>query len=298
MAAGSRDSDRLRRVVSTQRMGSNEVMSGSVNEHLEQMDDWMAACEEAARAGGEQLRAFRGAFATRFKGPADLVTDADLASQEAIRNVIARRFPDHAFLGEERHVDDVADGSSRFIWVVDPLDGTTNYVHDYPQYSVSVGLAEGNQLLVGVVYDPVHDLCFSAGLGRGASCNGSPMRTSRVTSVEHALVAVSLPTSVARDAPDLLDFIEATQATQAIRRAGSAALNFAYVAKGALDAFWATHIHPWDVAAGVLLVREAGGVITSRRGDAFDLWNPHFVASANAELHAGMLEMLRPYAGR
>lgn len=268
-----------------------------MNENWEEMDDWMAACEEAARAGGEKLRGLRGAFATRFKGPADLVTDADLASQEAIRSVLARRFPAHAFVGEERRAEEVAGGDDQLTWVVDPLDGTTNYVHDYPQYSVSIGLARGNELLVGVVYDPVHDLCFSAGRGRGATCNRNPIRTSRVTLVAQALVAVSLPARVERDAPDLLDFIQAAQTTQAIRRSGSAALNFAYVAKGALDAFWATHIHPWDVAAGALLVREAGGVITSRRGDTFDLWNPHFVASANAELHAGMLTMLGPYAG-
>jgi myo-inositol-1(or 4)-monophosphatase len=121
------------------------------------------------------------------------------------------------------------------------------------------------------------------------------MTASAVTAIDEALVAVSLPARVRHDSPDLLDFVAAAQTCQAVRRSGSAALNFAYVAKGALDAFWATHIHPWDVAAGVLLVREAGGVVTSRGGGEFDLWDPHFVAAANTKLHAAVLAMLRPY---
>jgi myo-inositol-1(or 4)-monophosphatase len=118
------------------------------------------------------------------------------------------------------------------------------------------------------------------------------MNTSTTSSVGNALVAVSLPARIRRDSDDLLDFVEAAQLCQAVRRSGSAALNFAYVAKGALDAFWATHIHPWDVAAGVLLVHEAGGVVTARDGGDFDLWNPNFLAAASVELHAGILAAL------
>jgi len=256
------------------------------------IDEALAVCEAAARAGGHELLAFRGHFQSREKGRSDLVTDADEASQDAIRRVIMAKFPAHRFVGEERSMNKPPAGSNDLTWVVDPLDGTTNYVHGYPHYAVSVALVRGNELAVGVVYDPVTDQCFSAATGRGASCNGVPIRTSEVAAVPGALVAVSLPAHVHRDSRDLLDFIEASQFCQAVRRSGSAALNFAYVANGALDAFWAAHIHPWDVAAGVLLVREAGGVVTARDGGEFDLWEPNFLAAANADLHAGLLDVL------
>jgi len=261
-----------------------------LSEHF--IDEALHVCEAAARAGGQELLAFRGRFQTREKGRADLVTDADESSQEAIRRLILAKFPDHAFVGEEHSLDKPPTGSSDFTWVADPLDGTTNYVHGYPQYGVSLALVRGNELLVGVVYDPVGDVCFSAASGRGAWCDSVAMKTSAIGNVHGSLVAVSLPAHVQRDSRDLLDFVEAAQACQAVRRSGSAALNFAYVAKGALDAFWASHIHPWDVAAGVLLVREAGGVVTARDGGEFDLWKPNFLAAANAELHAGLLNVL------
>jgi myo-inositol-1(or 4)-monophosphatase len=256
------------------------------------IDECLEICEAAARAGGRELLQRRGKFETREKAPADLVTDADEASQDAIQRVISDRFPDHAFIGEEQPAGERLATEAQFTWIVDPLDGTTNYVHGYPQYAVSVALAAGDKLLVGVVYDPVADNCFSAAAGKGARCDGVPMRTSNVTTVNAALAIVSLPAHVRRDSPDLLDFIEASLVCQAVRRSGSAALNFAYLAKGALDAFWARHIHPWDVAAGVLLVREAGGVVTSRDGGEFKLWKPDFLAAAGGQLHAALLEAL------
>jgi myo-inositol-1(or 4)-monophosphatase len=252
----------------------------------------LKTCEAAARAGGHELLDRQGKFKSREKAPADLVTDADEASQDVIRRVIAARFPEHAFIGEERRAGDPATERAKFTWIVDPLDGTTNYVHRYPHYAVSVALAAGERLLAGVVYDPMADKCFSAATGQGAWCDGAPIHTSAVTKISEALTTVSLPARVRRDAPDLLDFIEASLVCQAVRRSGSAALNFAYLAKGAVDAFWARHIHPWDVAAGVLLVREAGGVVTSRDGGEFDLWRPDFLAAASTELHARLLEAL------
>jgi myo-inositol-1(or 4)-monophosphatase len=249
-------------------------------------------CEAAARAGGRELLDRQGKFQSREKAPADLVTDADEASQDAIRRVIAARFPKHAFIGEERQIGGSEAGRAEFTWIVDPLDGTTNYVHDYPHYAVSVALVAGSQLLVGVVYDPVANKCFSAAAGQGAWCDGAPIHTSAVTKISEALATVSLPARVRRDSPDLLDFIGASLVCQAVRRTGSAALNFAYLAKGAVDAFWARHIHPWDVAAGVLLVREAGGIVTSRDGAEFDLWKPDFLAAATGELHSNLLQAL------
>ena len=161
-------------------------------------DEWLETCEMAACAGGQKILALRGQFQTRVKAPADLVTDADVASQEAIRYVIACRYPDHAFVGEESSTGARRTNDSELAWIVDPLDGTTNYVHGYPHYSVSVALAQGSTLLVGTVYDPVTDLCFVASAGRGAWCNGERMKTSRVTSVPDALAVVSLPARPAR----------------------------------------------------------------------------------------------------
>jgi myo-inositol-1(or 4)-monophosphatase len=264
-------------------------------QHEEHLDDWLEICEVAARAGGEELKSWRGRFKTREKGTSDLVTDADLASQAAIQRVIAARYPNDAFLGEEQSSISAPPKSDELIWIVDPLDGTTNYVHGYPNYAVSVAIARGSNVLAGVIYDPVREQCFSAAAGRGASCNGERLNTSGTTKIAESLIAVSLPARVERDSPDLLDFIEATQVCRAVRRSGSAALNLAHVAAGALDAFWAAHIHTWDVAAGVLLICEAGGVVTGRDGNTFDLWNPHFIAAASQPLHRAINAVLTKF---
>jgi myo-inositol-1(or 4)-monophosphatase len=262
------------------------------------IDEWLTTCEAAARAGGQELLAWQGRFQTRRKGVRDLVTDADLASQAAVRRIITTRFPEHAFVGEEQGAEAIAANTDQPTWIVDPLDGTTNYVHGYPNFAVSVAIARGNDVQAGVIYDPLRDQCFAAGAGKGAWCNGSRLKTSEVTAVAEALVAVSLPANVKRDSADLLDFVEAAQAAQAVRRSGSAALNLAHVASGALDAFWATQIHAWDVAAGVLLIQEAGGMITGRDGKAFDLWNPHFLAASGPQLHREMLGVLTEFSPR
>lgn len=264
----------------------------------EQLNDWLETCEAAARAGGQELRAWQGRFQTREKGACDLVTDADLASQDAIRRIVTERFPDHAFLGEEQPIESAQISADQPVWIVDPLDGTTNYVHGYPNYAVSVAIVRGGDVLAGVVYDPVREQCFAAAAGKGAWRDGERLKTSSVSNVSEALVAISLPARVPRDSPDLLDFIEAVQSCQAVRRSGSAALNLAYVANGTLDAFWATQIHAWDVAAGVLLIREAGGIVTARNGESFNLWDPHFLAAAGLQLHRDLLDVLTDFPSR
>lgn len=264
----------------------------------EELVEFLDACETAARAGGRQLLEWRGRFKTREKGVGDFVTDADLASQQAVRDVVIGRYPTHEFLGEERTDHDFVNRPDQLVWVADPLDGTTNYVHGYPIYAVSVGLVRGQEILVGVIYDPLRDQCFSAMQGGGAWCNGERLKTSGAERLSEALVGVSLPPHVRRDSPDLLDFVEVAQVCQAVRRSGSAALNLAHVANGTLDAFWATCIYPWDVAAGVLLVREAGGVITGRDGGKFDLWNPHLITAASKSLQQEMLAAMTSYRGK
>ena len=246
------------------------------------MNDFLKTCEAAARAGAQELLAWRGRFDTREKAPADLVTDADVASQAAIRTVVATRYPDHLFLGEESTTTSDPFEADEYVWLVDPLDGTTNYVHGYPCYAVSVAVARHREILAGVIFDPLKDECFAAELGHGARCNGTAIQVSQIAAVGESLVAVSLPPRVKADSPDLADFVRVVQVCQAVRRTGSAAFNLAYVACGRLDGFWATHIHPWDVAAGVLLIREAGGMVTGRDGKDFDLWHPHFVAASRA----------------
>lgn len=255
------------------------------------MQELIETCERAARAGAQELLAWRGKFQAREKAPADLVTDADLASQAAVRAEIATQFPHHLFLGEETSTQlDVSEDD--FVWFVDPLDGTTNYIHDYPCYAVSVAVAKGHKLLAGAIFDPLADELYLTALGAGAYCNGERLSTSSVRTVGEALVAVSLPPRVGPESPDLQDLVRVIQVSQAVRRSGSAALNLAYVAHGRLDAFWATQIHPWDVAAGVLLVREAGGVVTGRGGEEFNLWKPHFAAAAGTALHGDLLQAL------
>src|SRR5262249_44563929 len=152
---------------------SNNVQNNSI-------DDWLATCEASARAGGLELLEWRGRFQTRKKGVRDLVTDADLASQDAIRRIITAKYPDHAFLGEEQDTSEFVPKADQLTWIVDPLDGTTNYVHGYPNFAVSVAIACGNDVQAGVIYEPLRDQCFAAAAGKGAWCNGAPLKTSDV----------------------------------------------------------------------------------------------------------------------
>lgn len=253
-----------------------------------------SVCESAARAGGATLLEWRGRFQTREKTAADLVTDADLASQEAIRRELTANFPKHGFLGEEGDFGDVRKEQAKTgqpCWIVDPLDGTTNYVHGFPFFAVSVAVAAGQQILAGVVYNPITDDCFKAAEGSGACLNGSQLNISNVEQISQSLVAVSFPPSVRHDDPDLENFLSVIGKTQAIRRTGSCALNLAHLAAGQVDAFWANSIHPWDVAAGILLVQEAGGVISSAKGGQFNLWDADFLAASTHRLHQELLVM-------
>lgn len=248
--------------------------------------------ERAARSGGDILLDWEGRFRTREKAPRDLVTDADLASQEAIRTLLAREFPDHAFLGEESAVVELPAGA-QYCWIVDPLDGTANYVHGMPYYCVSVALAAGSRVVSGCVYQPRTGECFVAEAGGGAFLNGEPLQASGVTQLSQALLAASFSPKVQRDSPQIGQFVDALMAAQSLRRMGAAALNLAYLAAGRFDAYWAADTKVWDVAAGLLLVQEAGGVATGLTGQPVSLAQPAFAAAATPELHAELMALLR-----
>jgi len=257
---------------------------------MPEFQDLLALSEEAARAGANELMAWRGRFQTQEKSVHDLVTDADLASQQAIQAVILKHFPEHGFLGEESA--DLEQLQMPYCWVVDPLDGTTNYVHGFPCYAVSVAVAQHGEVVAGCIYDPISKECFLASAGQGSSLNGETITTSSTEDVAEALVAVSFPPQTTTDSPDIQAFLRVAPRCQAIRRTGSAALNLAYVACGRLDAHWAHHIHPWDSAAGTLLVKEAGGIVRASNGHSYQLAEGNYFVSGTPNLYETLLPLV------
>lgn len=257
------------------------------------MHEYITVCEEAARRGGRVLLDWQGRINPREKAPKDLVSEADFASQKAIYDIIHESFPEHDFLGEESDPAKVEDRTSEFRWIVDPLDGTVNYVHQLPAYSVSVALEYRGEVLAGVVYDPIGKECFSAARGKGAFLNGVKISVSDCDCLRNALAAASFSAGVSRDSEEINRFLDVLVECQALRRLGSAALNLAFLAAGRLDAYWATSVKMWDVAAGVLLVQEAGGVISGVEGEAFDLRRPKFAAAATSALHQELVATLK-----
>lgn len=261
------------------------------------MPDQLDVCEAAARAGGRVLLEWCGRFGVTEKGRSDLVTEADFAAQREIRSIVLHAFPDHGFVGEE-HLPDVDPAPARpggLRWIVDPLDGTTNYVHGFPAFCVSVALARGDELLVGAVYDPLRDECFTARSGAGAYLNGRPIRTRHTTDLGDALAAISFPPHVSVDSDAVADFLAVVPHVHAVRRTGSTAINLAYLACGRLDAFWVRRIASWDVAAGLLLVTEAGGILgpfADRPPERVSLDRPVFIAAATKELLDSLRRLL------
>jgi len=269
-------------------------------------DRALEICEAAARAGGQVLLDWVGKFGVSNKGPCDLVTEADFASQREIRSMVLDAFPEHGFVGEES-IPEHAHAAGRLggtaaeqpavRWVVDPLDGTSNYVHGFPAWCVSVALARGDEILVGTVHDPVRDECFTAQRGGGAFLNGRPIAVTRTTSLIDALVAVSFPPHVAADSPPVADFLAVLPHVHSVRRTGSTALNLAWLACGRLDAFWVRKIACWDVAAGLLLLSEAGGSLSGFGNGPLSttpvsLDAPSFIAACTPEILIALRDRL------
>ena len=252
--------------------------------------DFGRVCEESAKAGGAVLLDWAGRFSVQEKGPADLVTEADLASQKVIRDRLLAAFPAHGFLAEENEQIDSRDDDYR--WIVDPLDGTMNYVHGVPNFAVSVALEQRGTILVGTVYDPVSRECFSAIKGQGAYLNGRRLTVSTTSDLAEALLAVSFAAHVGRGDPEIAEFIEVMLAARGTRRMGSSALNLCYLAAGRFDGYWSKSTKVWDIAAGALLVSEAGGVITAYDGHDLVITHPQFIAAATPDLHKQLRELL------
>jgi myo-inositol-1(or 4)-monophosphatase len=231
----------------------------------------------------------------------DLVTEVDKGSERLIRNLISTHFPHHSFLGEEsvapgpdasaRAIGEVAE--TEYVWIVDPIDGTTNFVHGFPFFSVSIALAHRGQVIVGVIYDPMRDELFLAERGKGAYVHGRKMRASAETALSESLIATGLPAEPLHALPRNLAQIQAlAPQVRNLRVAGSAALHLAYVAAGRLSGFWEVGLNAWDLAAGALLVQESGGRVTDMDGTDYHLGVRNIVASCGP-IHESLLRELQ-----
>lgn len=252
----------------------------------------------AAKAGAEELMARRRHRIVQEKAPKDLVTDADLASQKAVRAMLLDAFDGYAFVGEEEGETEPPDAVRRGdpdappCWVVDPLDGTVNYVHSLQSFAVSIALYAKGKMRLGVIYDPVTNEMFTAVDGLGAKCNDELIRCSDCDNLSDALIACSFPAGVKSADPEVTRFVRVLEQCQSMRRLGSCALNMCYVAAGRLDAYWATSVAAWDSAAGIVIAREAGAVLTAYDGTAIDDWLPRFCVSASQGVHQSLIPLL------
>jgi myo-inositol-1(or 4)-monophosphatase len=246
---------------------------------------------DAARAAGRLLRdELSGARRIAYKGsPTNLVTEMDQRAETLILGRLRGAFPDDAILAEEHGA---AGGRSGRRWIVDPLDGTTNYAHGLPIFCCACSLERHGQPIVGAIYDPSRRELFTAERGLGAWLNGAPLRVSAATTLIDSLLCTGFPYSVQHDSGYLLDlFGEFLRSARAVRRLGSAAIDMAYVAAGRLDGFWEVKLNPWDVSAGALIVEEAGGQVSGLAGQPFDSRTGEVVAS-NGRIHAAMVEVI------
>ncbi len=249
------------------------------------------AIETAREAGQLLLEKFGRKLNVSKKGDINLVTEADLASEKLIIERIRSYYPKHSILAEESGAAEL-DGGSEWKWIIDPLDGTTNFAHGYPCWCVTLALEYKGEIVVGVTFDPTRNELFAAERGRGATLNNKPIRVSDTESIADALIVTGFPYDFKQRenfARHLTDFL---LLSRGVRRDGSAAIDMAYIACGRFDGFWEEGLNPWDVAAGVLLIEEAGGNVTYYDGSKFSIYDPPICAS-NGLIHGEMLKVLR-----
>jgi myo-inositol-1(or 4)-monophosphatase len=254
-----------------------------------ELGEILTAAQTIARAASDLLmERWRTALTVRQKGTFDIVTDADLASEELIRERLRREFPEHGIVGEEGDKDAAGD----LVWHVDPLDGTINYAHGHPFFSVSIAFCERNQPVVGVVVAPALGNIWSAMRGCGATCNGVRCRVSEINVLSQALFATGFPKArgVADD-NNFREFIAVERRILGVRRCGSAAIDLSFIAAGTYDGFWERQINSWDIAAGILFVREAGGLVTDYDGNEADVYTRMLLAS-NRRVHQDLVRLI------
>ena len=266
---------------------------------------WVPKASAIAREAGARLREFLAqGVETEYKGDVDIVTVADRTVEKLIRGRLSEAFPEHGVYGEEGTRERMG---GEFRWYVDPLDGTTNFAHGFPQFCVSLGLEQRPEglakdqdgtLVSAVIYDPMRDELFSAEQGRGAQLNGRPIRVSRTPELAESLVATGFPSRKRHESPNVHFYQEFTLRSHGVRRAGSAALDLAWTACGRMEAFWEFNLNPWDTAAGILLVEEAGGRVTDFSGHAFQL-NSREILASNGLIHEELVGLFCDmFAGR
>jgi len=254
--------------------------------------DYLNVAIEAAKQAGKFLKINLGKVKNieRKKEEINLVTEIDRASERQIIEFIKSKFPHHSILAEE---SGASTDASDYKWIIDPLDGTTNYTHSFPVFCVSIALEYKNEVILGVVYDPNLDELFYAEKGKGAFLNGRKITVSKTDTLIKSMLATGFPYNVKENPDNCIEhFINFLMSAQAIRRLGSAALDMVYVACGRLDGFWEVNLNPWDVAAGKIIVEEAGGVVTDFYGNEFNIYKKGVVAS-NGLIHQQMLEVIK-----
>ena len=255
------------------------------------MNEFTKLAERAGREAGAFLKIkFNGKLTIEKKGQIDLVTDADRGAEKIINNIILSEYPDHKILAEE---GGETSNESNYLWLVDPLDGTTNFAHGLPFYCVSIALMKDNELLSACIYNPNLDECFVAEKEEGAYLNGEQISVSKTDLINDSLLATGFPYDIRiSESDNIAQFKAFAKTAQAVRRPGSAALDLAYTACGRLDGFWEFKLSPWDIAAGILMVLEAGGKVTSYDGTDVDIKSGEVLAS-NGLIHDEMLKVLQ-----
>lgn len=223
-------------------------------------------------------------------GESNLVTNVDKASEKHIKEFIQKKYPSHSILAEE---SGELKNTSEYLWVVDPVDGTTNFAHGLPIFSVSIGLQRKGVTIAGVVYDVMQDLTYTAESGSGAFANSRKILVNKNSNLSRSVLATGFPYNILENPDTALEkFTAITKAARGIRRLGSAAIDLCYVANGVFDGFWEVHLHPWDVCAGKLIVEEAGGLVTDFKGNEIDIYSHHILATNNL-IHNRMMEILQ-----